>query len=268
MSEFKEFWISKDRHGSTIVEYETEKSKEIICWLAKDYPIDDDSIKVIEYAAIEAKDNCIAELEAEKEKLNLKYINDMVDHPAYKISKEIEKDFENYRDEIYLELRDYEKNKLQLESKLKELEQELNIKMESFGYKHSMNRIAELEHELQMIYRIDDVKANTIAELENKLIGAGKRNTRIQIINDQSSLKIQQLESKLAVSEARNKIYRYALEYYANPANWYGPGAPFNEDKTRKMIIASLDTEGFNWLGGKTARHAIAQADAIKGEDV
>lgn len=55
-----------------------------------------------------------------------------------------------------------------------------------------------------------------------------------------------------------------ALYYYASDKNWYGPGAPFNEDKTRKMIIASVDTEGENWLGGRTARLALKKYQAAK----
>ncbi len=57
-----------------------------------------------------------------------------------------------------------------------------------------------------------------------------------------------------------------ALEFYASEKNWFGPGAPFNEDKTQKMIIASVDTEGNNWLGGRTARKALAKFGGGKGD--
>lgn len=50
---------------------------------------------------------------------------------------------------------------------------------------------------------------------------------------------------------------REALEFYGSEENWKGPGAPFNEDVSRKMIIVATDTEGNNWLGGKKARACL-----------
>ena len=64
------------------------------------------------------------------------------------------------------------------------------------------------------------------------------------------------LKEKLAEVEAQNKRLRDALEFYANDSNWYNvnkePGLP-----VLKMVIASLDTENNDWVGGKRAREAL-----------
>lgn len=55
------------------------------------------------------------------------------------------------------------------------------------------------------------------------------------------------------------KGLREALEYYANEKNWYDTSG-----NGIRMVIASLDTEGQNWLGGRAARQALSR---IPGEE-
>lgn len=66
--------------------------------------------------------------------------------------------------------------------------------------------------------------------------------------------------------EQENKILREGLEFYSGEENWHDinklkPAAPI-----LKMAIAALDTETDKWIGGKSARDALTQANKLRDE--
>lgn len=73
--------------------------------------------------------------------------------------------------------------------------------------------------------------------------------------------------SALTRLEEENKLMREALSYYADEKNWYNPNqhTRLPNDPECRMVIASIDTEGMNWLGGRTARNCLAKLDEMKG---
>lgn len=73
-------------------------------------------------------------------------------------------------------------------------------------------------------------------------------------------------DNELAASESRIEKLREALEFYADKNNWYDANAKYTEKAEMPilyMIIASIDTEGETWLGGRTAREALKK---LRGE--
>ncbi len=59
---------------------------------------------------------------------------------------------------------------------------------------------------------------------------------------------------------ADNKKLKGALQFYADEKNWY----PVNGDTKTMMVIASIDTEGHNWVGGRRARIALVASEGEK----
>lgn len=93
-------------------------------------------------------------------------------------------------------------------------------------------------------------------------------------VHEEALKRIKELEAIIAdmqssCSESANAGFKLiadniklakGLEYYAYGDNWYGQGAPFNEDKHHKFTIASVDTEGTTtWVGGRTARMVLKE---------
>jgi hypothetical protein len=78
-----------------------------------------------------------------------------------------------------------------------------------------------------------------------------------------SSLKkIEELKTKLAQVEARNEVYREALEYYSDQRNWIG----YHSDCTNILNdhLEAFADDGFKiFIGGKRARKAL---NSGKGE--
>ena len=51
-----------------------------------------------------------------------------------------------------------------------------------------------------------------------------------------------------------------ALEFYGSSKNWYHQKGLFPPDKIKiNMVIASIDTEGHDWVGGRQARSALTK---------
>lgn len=67
--------------------------------------------------------------------------------------------------------------------------------------------------------------------------------------------------------KSRIEKLREALEFYGNKDNWYDANAKYTEKAEMPImytVIASIDTEGETWLGGKTARTAL-KVDEVEG---
>lgn len=74
---------------------------------------------------------------------------------------------------------------------------------------------------------------------------------------EKQQIEITTLTEKLKMAEE-------ALDYYANEKNWYSTSEGEKKIPEIRMVIASLDTEGNNWLGGRTARLTLQK---IRGDN-
>lgn len=68
------------------------------------------------------------------------------------------------------------------------------------------------------------------------------------------------MEAENAELKSRIEKLISALNFYADKNNWYDSNAKYTEHKEMPilyMVIASIDTEGETWIGGRTARAAL-----------
>mgnify|MGYP001282079659 CR=1 FL=1 len=54
------------------------------------------------------------------------------------------------------------------------------------------------------------------------------------------------------------EVAKKALRFYGELKNWYNVNSQENSP-ILKMVIASIDTEGAEWIGGKRARQALKE---------
>ena len=74
--------------------------------------------------------------------------------------------------------------------------------------------------------------------------------------NDPLVLEITELLNIINKLQTQNSKLKECVEFYANKDNWY-----INDADGFKMIIASRDTEGSEWVGGKRARQCLKELE-------
>jgi hypothetical protein len=157
-------------------------------------------------------------------------------------------------------------------------------------------RDAELEYSRKVTKEIDELRAklsgktfdDEVLALQEKLSRAEAENRRLgqmveQEFGREDSVAVlrerasENFNTALKAAEAleleqkRSQRLVEALKYYADEKNWYGTRRDFSDSRRgQRMVIGSLDTEGDNWLGGYTARRALANhaQESAGGEGV
>lgn len=81
-------------------------------------------------------------------------------------------------------------------------------------------------------------------------------------MSDEQS-EIDRLKAECLTLRKQLEVAVKACEYYAESKNWYNVNRFESTKPEVRMVIASMDTEGLNWLGGRTARKALEEIERI-----